>query len=187
MVRASFPVFILDGRLGQLVIECEAMKRNIPMRNPPNQKAQDKVEGQSAATPLPAATRAAFSITPEIPVGNFKVRRFLDGDIDNLEGMDHPFGKLIVAVMSGEKESKNTFVPRGKWAWILCWMMTRPIEEVDAVIAEKGIKGITEEAAKVFRKSTFGDLAAVVQAVIEQFNVYCAPVLGYGAKNERKT
>lgn len=163
------------------------MKRNIPMRNPPNQKAQDKAEGQSAATPLPAATRAAFSITPEIPVGNFKVRRFLDGDIDNLEGMDHPFGKLIVAVMSGEKESKNTFVPRGKWAWILCWMMTRPIEEVDAVIAEKGIKGITEEAAKVFRKSTFGDLAAVVQAVIEQFNVYCAPVLGYGAKNERKT
>jgi hypothetical protein len=149
------------------------------------QAEEDAIGLRASATPLPGPTRKAFSIVPEIRVGDFKVRRFLDGDIDNLEGMDHPFGKLIVAVMAGDKENEKSFVPRGKWAWILCWMMTRDIDEVDKVIAEGGIKAVTEAASKEFRKSTFGDLSGVVQAVIEQFNVYCAPVIGYGPSDDK--
>ena len=149
------------------------------------QADEDQIGIRAAATPLPGATREAFAIVPPIKIGEFSVRRFVDGDIENLQTTGNAFGELVQAVMSGSKEEKQ-FVPRGKDAWELCWMMTRDIDEVDEVLAKDGVKGITAAARKIFRKHQMGDLAVIVQAVITQFGIYSAPVLGYGVKEKKR-
>ena len=140
---------------------------------------------EASATILPGPTRAAFSMVPDIKVGPYKVRRFLDGDLDTLASMEHPFGKIIEKRMAGIDDDSTNWLPRGKWGWILCWMMTRDIDEVDKVIADGGIEAVTEAAKKEFRKSTFGDIGAIALAVIEQFNIYQAPIIGYGPSDEK--
>ena len=57
--------------------------------------------------------------------------------------------------------------------------------EVNKVIAEGGIKAAEEAAVKEFRRSTLGDIGAVVIAIIEQFNIYIAPIIGYGPSDEK--
>lgn len=148
------------------------------------QAAEDSIGLQSAATPFPGATRKAFALCPDIEVGPYKVRPFYDYDIELLGELNHPLHKVIIASMAGKKDSGDEFIPRGKEAWELCWIMTRPIEETDAALEKGGIKEISSEAKKTFRKTQFGDLAAIVEVVLKQMEIYWSPVLGYGPKIE---
>jgi hypothetical protein len=144
------------------------------MSNPPNQKAQDKAEGQAAATPSPGESRDVFVPAPDIEVGPFKVRRFVDGDFVALSGIGHPLNH-IAAIADGSYK----FVPTGKDCWILCWIMTRPRSVSKEKIKTSGIAGIEEEASDEFGDLPIFALNKLMVAILKQINIYIEAHLEY--------
>jgi hypothetical protein len=144
------------------------------------QDMEDKVGMMAATTPLPGPLADAFAPQPDIVIGPFKVRPFYDADFEFLSWLEHPLHRFM---LKGEGED---FVPRGPMAWELCWLMTRPIEEVEKIFAAGGRKAVSEAARGVMGRLQIAALTALCDAAIRQMTVYWSPVLKYGAATEKK-
>lgn len=143
------------------------------------QAAEDAAGRQAAATPLPGPLRDVFALVPDIAVGPFKVRPFYDIDFEFLTALNHPLKDMMV-----EGKISDKFLPTGAMAWQLCWMMTRPVDEADAVF-KKGVLEVNVAARAEFGKLQLPALAKLIEAVIRQMTIYWSPSLEYGAVEQR--
>jgi hypothetical protein len=101
---------------------------------------------RAAATPLPGPLADAFAIAPEIPVGNYKVRAFLECDFEFLKALEHPLYEILIDLWTGTKDSKNDYFPRGQLGWDICFMFTHSADEVETLLKQG--KSAFEDAAK---------------------------------------
>lgn len=139
------------------------------MKNPPNQKAQDEAEGQAAATPSPGESRDVFATAPDIKVGPYSVRRFVDGDFVSLASIGHPLNGIKAIA---DEDAGYKFVPTGKDCWTLCWIMTRPRKESKALLKSAGKEGVEDAASDEFGDLPIQALYNLMVAILKQINIY---------------
>lgn len=143
------------------------------------QRKDDEVGLQAATSALPGPLRAAFSSIPEIKVGPFTVRRFVDGDFITLSELGHPLSSFAAAA-----EATYKFEPTGEQSWQMCWLMTRPRSEVKAKM-KHGIEVAKEDASNVIGDElTPLEIGALLEAVVKQMLVYSGAHLQLEVKAE---
>jgi hypothetical protein len=101
---------------------------------------------RAAATPLPGPLADAFAIAPEITVGKYKVRAFLECDFEFLKALEHPLYEILIDLWTGTKESKNDYFPRGQYGWDVCFLFTHSADDVEALLKQG--KSAFQDAAK---------------------------------------
>jgi len=143
-------------------------------------KRDNEVAGIANAVPLPGALRDAFSPQQDIIVGKYKVRPFFDLDFEILQMCDHPLAKMA---MGGEKYGEKIQDLRGTSAWLLCWLMTHDIDEVDE-LSLLGKEAVQKAARKEFSRLQLGGLLEISKAVLEQFGRFFATVVILEALSE---
>lgn len=141
------------------------------------QKQEDAVGKFAASLALPGPLVDIFAPQPAIQVGKYSVRPFFDADFEYLQLLKHPFAAFAV----GQTASLESFIPRGPEAWQLFWIMTNPVETVDAEFANHGEAGVKSAAKKEFGNYQLGALFALYQAIVKQLTTYASSVVGYGA------
>lgn len=132
---------------------------------------------RAASTPNPGPLVDVFAPQQEIKVGPYSVRQFYDVDFEYLQLIEHPYAQVAL----GDVKEVEEWKPRGPKAWELFWIMTTPVETVEAVLAEGGVALLSKQAKERFGKSSLGALVAVYTAVVKQLQTYAASVVGYGA------
>jgi hypothetical protein len=172
------------------------------MNTPPSQETQDHAEAQAATqppeelpdvfalfakcekaalllTPSPVEARDLFAPVPDIEVGPFKVRRFVDRDFVFLANIGHPLNCFTALA-----ERKYNFVPTGELAWQLCWLLTRPVAEVKAQF-KRGPDAVKEAAADEFGVLPIFAIAKLMAAIARQVAIYTSSVkLNFELKEE---
>jgi hypothetical protein len=134
----------------------------------------DKEATQAAnATPLPGALADAFSPQQDIIVGKYKVRPFYDLDFEILQMCEHPLAKMA---LGGERYGEKIQDLRGASAWLVCWMMTHDVDEVDE-LAQQGKEAVQKAARREFSRLQLGGLLEISKAVLEQFGRYFSTVV----------
>ena len=138
------------------------------------QQAEDDKLGMEAATStLPGPLKDVWALVPDIQVGPFKVRRFVDGDFIRLAAFDHKLNSF--SAVSAWLENPE---PSGKEAWLLNWMLTRPTKEVKEAI-KSGPEKVREQAEEVFSELGGMQLALIMRAIVEQLAVYLGTRVEY--------
>jgi len=140
------------------------------------QNAEDFMGKFAASLALPGPLVDIFAPQPAIQVGKYSVRPFFDADFEFLQLLKHPFAAFAV----GQTAALETFVPRGPEAWQLFWIMTNPVEVVDAEFTNHGETGVKAAARREFGSYQLGALFAIYQAIVKQLTVYASSVVGYG-------
>ena len=140
------------------------------------QRSEDAAGKFAASLALPGPLVDVFAPQPDIKVGKYTVRPFFDADFEYLQFLKHPFAAFAV----GQTAALETFVPRGPEAWQLFWIMTNPVETVDAEFSNHGEAGVKAAAKKEFGSYQLGALFALYQAVVKQLTIYASSVVGYG-------
>ncbi len=130
------------------------------------QQADDEIGLQAATAALPGPLKDVWALAPDIEVGPFIVRRFVDGDFKRLAGFNHKLSSF-----SAVKEWMEKWDPLGEEAWLLDWMMTRPTKEVKESI-KAGPDKVRELAEDEFGELTGVQLIEVMKAITEQLAVY---------------
>jgi hypothetical protein len=146
-------------------------------------KATDKAAAHALAEPLPGPTRDIFAVAQDILVGKWRVRPFYDLDFVLLEELNHPVAKIMKASMSGE-DAKDDYIPSGKSAWQLFWVMTRPPETTEAILANDNISELNTLARGEFGKLSFAALVKLYEAVVKQIGICTSGNVAYGAPSE---
>lgn len=146
-------------------------------------QAVDKEAAGALSEPFPGPTRDIFATAQDIVVGKWKVRPFYDLDFLLLEELEHPVSKIMKASMAGE-DIKDDYVPSGPSAWQLFWIMTRPPEETEELLAEKEIAFLNSNARKEFGKLSFAVLVKLYEAVVKQIGICTSGNVAYGAPTE---
>ena len=145
------------------------------------EKAESEAANRAAIIPLPGPLAEAFSLTPDIEVGKWKVRPFYDVDLELLSHVKHPLCDYLMAGLEG-KECETQYIPRGPKAWLAAWIFTRSPEE-----AEEGIiDGTAEAKAKAeFGKCQLRALVELNSAIVRQCSGYSQTMIAYApAKTE---
>ena len=125
---------------------------------------------------LPGPMLDIFSPAPDIEVGPYLVRRFVDRDFVFLAAMGHPLNRFTAL-----HDGSYTFEPTGELAWQLCWLMTRPIAEVKESF-KQGVNVVKEQAADEFGGMVIFAIGKLMEAVAKQMNVYASAHLEYEPK-----
>lgn len=147
-------------------------------------QAVDQEAIHALVEPLPGPTRDIFATVQDIAVGKWKVRPFYDLDFVLLEELNHPIAKIMKASMSGE-DAKDDYIPSGQSAWQLFWVMTRPPEETEALLAaERRLPELNSLARKEFGKLSFAALVKLYEAVVKQIGICTSGNVAYGAPTE---
>ena len=138
---------------------------------------------RASATPLPGPLADAFAISPDISVGKYKVRAFLEGDFELLQALEHPLYEMLIAMFSG-KENKADYFPRGLVAWELCYMFTHSFDDIEELLKNSGVGQF-----KAVAKSEFGRLptAAILrlhQAVLKQVMQASSTAIAFGSSED---
>jgi hypothetical protein len=142
------------------------------------QQADDKIGLQAATAALPGPLKDVWALVPDIQVGPFKVRRFVDGDFIRLAAFDHKLNSFTA--VSAWLENPE---PSGKEAWLLNWMLTRPTMEVkDAIKA--GPEKVRELAENEFSELSGMQLALIMRAIVEQLATYLGTHIEYKPATE---
>lgn len=141
------------------------------------QAREDAIGHRAAAEPLPGPLRDAFAIQPRIKVGPYNVRPVVDGDFETLALLEHPVYKIITF-----QEKDLEFQPRGQAAWELYWILTRSLDEVDAVLEKSGVAGLRAAAKKEFRALQLPALMELNKAFLAQVKTYWSTAISYGEK-----
>ena len=140
------------------------------------QRAEEQVGKFAASLALPGPLVDVFAPQPAIQVGKYSVRQFFDADFEYLQFLKHPFAAFAV----GQTAALQSFIPRGPEAWQLFWIMTNPVETVDAEFANHGEAGVKAAAKREFGSYQLGALFALYQAIVKQLTIYASSVVGYG-------
>ena len=141
------------------------------------QRAEDEAGREAAAVALPGPLANAFAPQPLIRVGKYSVRPIYDVDFEFFQHLEHPFAAFAV----GSTSELENFVPSGKHAWNLFWLLTRPVDGADAAMSDpnRGPKWVAAEARREFSRYQIGALFAIYKAVVEQITSYAKTVLEY--------
>lgn len=141
------------------------------------QRAEDEAGREAAAVALPGPLANAFAPQPLIMVGKYSVRPIYDVDFEFFQHLGHPFAAFAV----GNTSELESFVPSGKHAWNLFWILTTPVDEVDDAFSdlERGQKWVEAEARREFSRYQIGALFALYRAVVQQITSYAKTVLEY--------
>ena len=139
---------------------------------------------QAMAEPVPGAVRDAIEQRTPIKVGSYSVRACEDGDIELLSLLEHPMNQLrleTAAIGAVEPEDrKKAFEAiwtrwveshsyRGPMAWQICFILTHPGEDVDAIFDEGGLVAIRDAAKKEFRRLGPRQLMELTPVCINQY------------------
>lgn len=157
-------------------ISDEAMARasGLPVEQVRAERERRAAAGRAARVPLPGPTADAFDVSEGVKVGPHTVRPFCDGDFENLQRIGHPLNEVLT---TGDA-AKAPF--RGPAAWQLFWMLTRPLEESDAAIADKSLEG---KARAQFAKLPLRAVLALTEAAYAELDKFWAPMLQYEAED----
>jgi hypothetical protein len=139
----------------------------------------DAAGRMAAADPMPGPLAEAFSPNPDIQVGRWTVRRFVDRDFELLKALGHPLHKMMAAELTGKETDGEGYTPRGPALWQLAWLLTRPVKEAKAKF-KLGPDAVREAAEDEFGDCAWPELSALNEAALRQMSVYWSPVLGYG-------
>jgi len=146
-------------------------------------QAVDQQAAGALAEPLPGPTKDIFAVAQDIKVGKWNVRPFYDLDFVLLEELQHPMANIMKATMSGE-EVKDDYIPSGSTAWQLFWIMTRPPEETEALLAENKLGELIKLSRAEFGKLSFAVLVKLYEAVVRQIGICTSGNVAYGAPTE---
>jgi hypothetical protein len=157
-------------------------KTGVPLEKLAEVSARNIANAQAMAEPLPGPVRDAFSVCEGIKCGPFTVRPCYDGDIEYLSQLGHPLHEMRLQAQANESgEVENLYRPQGKAAWELCYLFTRSLDEVDAVVEGGGLDAFRKDAKKVIgNKCSLSMLVALSTAAIKQYTAYWEPMLSYG-------
>lgn len=147
------------------------------------QRREDAAALVALDVALPGPLPDAFSPVPDIKVGPHTVRPFYDLDFEFLQHLNHPFYQARQASLAGKED--EDFFPSGPAAWQLCWIMTRPPEETEKVLAagptlQEAVQSLTAKARSEFGRLRSEALQALVLAVARQVRVYWSTAVSYG-------
>ena len=146
---------------------------------------EDEVGKQALAAPLPGPLDKVFAPEQTVKVGRWTVQPFYDAHFEFLVALQHPLADMMQSVFGGgeSKESPELDqMPRGPRAWELAWIMTRPIDDVEAVIKKGGMDLVREQAKQEFSRLRLFDLIQLLQVIMAQVGVYWSPTKGYAEK-----
>lgn len=137
------------------------------------QKDED-TKGMAAATSaLPGPMRDVFALAPDITVGPYLVRRFVDRDFIFLTQLGHPVNRF-----SALADGSYKFEPTGELAWQLCWLMTQKIQDIKEKF-KHGVDAVKEAAADDFGDRPIFAIDMVMRAIAKQMNIYGSAHLEY--------
>jgi hypothetical protein len=137
------------------------------------QAADDKIGLQAAGTTLPGPLLDIWAAVPDIIVGPFKVRRFVDGDFIRLSQLKHPLNSFS-AIGAWLQDPQ----PSGEASWLLNWVMTHPMPEVKEKI-KAGLEAVKESADTEFSELSGMQLALIMRAIVQQLSIYMGAKLEY--------
>lgn len=135
---------------------------------------------RAAATPLPGPLADAFSIAPEIKVGNYKVRAFLECDFEFLKALEHPLYEILIDLWQNTKTATHDFFPRGQHGWEICYLFTHAADEVEALL-KAGAQAFKDAAKKEFGRMPTAAIAALNKAANQQCLIAFSTTINYGA------
>lgn len=133
------------------------------------QKGEDKVGNIAVTAATPGPVRDIWAPVPSVTVGPFTVRRFVDRDFILLDALDHPLKSL-----SALADAAYDFEPSGRLAWVLCWLMTRPVAEARAVFSQGGRAAAEAQAEETFGELDVPQIAALLKGIAKQLGVYAS-------------
>ena len=141
------------------------------------QEALEKRQATALANqvPFPGPLKDAFSIAPNIKVGEFSVRPFYDGDCDLLMTLGNPFGEFISSTLDA-KNPDAEYKPRGQTMWEICYLFTNDIEKCESEIRDGTFK---ENAKKSFYKFRLPAFMEIHRAVTTQLGIYWSTSVGH--------
>ena len=131
------------------------------------QAADDKAGNMALTATLPGPLLDVFSPAPDIKVGPFTVRRFVNRDFVMLSQLGHPLKRL-----SALADGSYNFDPSDEPAWQLCWLLTQPIEYAKDKM--KDVAAAKEDVATIFGEMTVQATTQVIKAIIRQLEVYAS-------------
>lgn len=146
----------------------------------PEQMVADLARRKSEAEAERASERSAaakphdadfFAAAPDILLGSWRVRPFYDVDWEFLQALDHPWYHIMVAAFAGQS-CERTFIPRGKDAWQLAWVFTRPTTAVEAELQAGGAVQVNDKARAEFSLLNGRQLRLLCEAVDAQQAIY---------------
>jgi hypothetical protein len=151
---------------------------------------------QAMAEPVPGSVRDAVLQRTPIPVGDYSVRACEDGDIELLSLLEHPMNELrlqVAAMPDGDPEQrKQSFDAiwskwveshqyRGPHAWEICFLLTRPGEEADAIFEKGGLDAVRNAARREFRRLSPRAIMELTPVCITQYLRSWNTMLSYGS------
>ena len=110
-----------------------------------------------------------FSPSPDIKVGPYTVRRFVDRDFLFLSKLGHPLKRFVAMA-----DNSYNFEPSGEQAWQICYILTRPIAETKALFKSGGPEAVKEAAADTFGELPIFAIGMVMAAVCKQMTLYAS-------------
>lgn len=137
--------------------------------------ARDEAGRRAAVEPLPGPSRKAFSIDPDIVVGDYTVRPACDFDLNLLSQLNSKFYDFFM------KGGDTDTLPTGPDAWELCYVMTRPAREVAQTLKKSKVSGLKQAAEDEFSFYQLRDLAQIVVAAVKQIALSCETISGHKA------
>ena len=141
-----------------------------------------EASARAAATPLPGPLADAFSLHPDIKVGDYSVRAFCEADFEYLQALEHPMVEMLISLFSG-KEPKSDYFASGQKAWELCYLLTQSIDDLDEQF-KSGVKSVKDAAKKEFSKMPFGAPSAIHAAALKQVMDASQTAVSYGSSSE---
>ena len=136
-----------------------------------------EVAAQAAATPLPGPLADAFAIAPDIKVGSYSIRPFLEGDFELLHALHHPLYDLLIAMYTG-KATESDYMNRGPAAWELAVIFTNSFDDAEKMVQEGTLK---DTAQKQFKKQPPAVVVALHSAIIRQVLLASSTAIAYGS------
>lgn len=137
-------------------------------------QAKDDQRGTVAAgTTLPGALREVFVAVPDIEVGPYKVRRFVDADFARLSQLGHALNSF-----SSMQDWMNNPTITGPEAYNIIWLMTTPVPDAKEKL-RKGVDVVKGEALENFSELAGLELGMLIRAVGTQLARYMGARLDY--------
>jgi hypothetical protein len=159
--------------LARLILAIGVQLNRYSLTNPPpSQEPQDEAAEQ-AGTSSPGSIREVFAPVPDIEVGPYKVRRFVDADFMRLDQLGHPLNGLRAFWTWTENPTIS-----GPDAYNIIWLMTTDVPTAKAAITA-GVDTVKAAAEEKFCELGGPELASLVCAIAFQLSRYFGGRLDY--------
>lgn len=147
----------------------------------------DSGRKRASAEALPGPLKEAFSLVKDITVGQWRVRPFYDIDFEFFAALEHPLDRMYKDAVEGKEISpaQERAMLSGKTGWQAAWIMTRPIDEVEALLNEpNGASALNAKARAEFSRLQPKVLAQIAGAIMRQVAIASSTAVGYEEESE---